>query len=249
MSQAAKAQEPSMEEILASIRRIIADDDTKPAADEKPTDTASVVTMPAPPPKPVAAMPAAPAPPPRPAEPEAMNQDDIDAMLAGFGTATDTSPQAAERPDDDAADVLELTPAMESPAERPATAGFQRIDANSDVVFADSGYPESQPGSQPASQFASQTSSLAARSHPAVDFRSTNEDSILPLLSDHATNAVTSAFGSLAHTVLAQNARTLDDLVRDMLRPMLKDWLDDNLPNIVERLVRSEIERVSRGRG
>jgi cell pole-organizing protein PopZ len=33
-----------------------------------------------------------------------------------------------------------------------------------------------------------------------------------------------------------------------MLRPMLKVWLDDNLPGLVERLVRAEIERVSRGR-
>ena len=37
-------------------------------------------------------------------------------------------------------------------------------------------------------------------------------------------------------------------MVRDMLRPMLKSWLDDNLPGLVERLVRAEIERVSRGR-
>ena len=57
------------------------------------------------------------------------------------------------------------------------------------------------------------------------------------------------SFNSLAHTVLAQNARTLEDLVREMLKPMLKSWLDDNLPNMVERLVRAEIERVSRGRG
>ena len=59
--------------------------------------------------------------------------------------------------------------------------------------------------------------------------------------------AVDSAFNSLAHTVLVQNARTLEDLVREMLRPMLKTWLDDNLPGLVERLVRAEIERVSRG--
>ena len=57
-----------------------------------------------------------------------------------------------------------------------------------------------------------------------------------------------SAFNTLAHTVLVQNARTLEDLVREMLRPMLKSWLDDNLPNMVERLVRAEIERVARGR-
>jgi cell pole-organizing protein PopZ len=40
----------------------------------------------------------------------------------------------------------------------------------------------------------------------------------------------------------------VDELVREMLRPMLKAWLDDNLPSLVERLVRAEIERVSRGR-
>ena len=33
----------------------------------------------------------------------------------------------------------------------------------------------------------------------------------------------------------------------EMLRPMLKHWIDDNLPGLVERLVRAEIERVSRG--
>ena len=32
-----------------------------------------------------------------------------------------------------------------------------------------------------------------------------------------------------------------------MLRPMLKAWLDENLPDIVERLVRAEIERLARG--
>ncbi len=57
-----------------------------------------------------------------------------------------------------------------------------------------------------------------------------------------------SAFNALAQTVLSQNARTLEDLVREMLRPMLKGWLDDNLPGMVERMVRAEIERVSRGR-
>jgi cell pole-organizing protein PopZ len=29
---------------------------------------------------------------------------------------------------------------------------------------------------------------------------------------------------------------------------MLKSWLDDNLPSLVERIVRTEIERVSRGK-
>ena len=68
------------------------------------------------------------------------------------------------------------------------------------------------------------------------------------LISNATSAAVDSAFNALAQTVLTQNARTLEDLVREMLRPMLKTWLDDNLPGMVERLVRAEIERVSRGR-
>ena len=68
------------------------------------------------------------------------------------------------------------------------------------------------------------------------------------ILSRSTVSAVESAFNTLAHTVLSNNARTLEDLVKEMLRPMLKSWLDDNLPGLVERIVKAEIERVSRGR-
>jgi cell pole-organizing protein PopZ len=68
------------------------------------------------------------------------------------------------------------------------------------------------------------------------------------LIANETIAAVDSAFNTLAHTVIGQNARTLEDLVKEMLRPMLKSWLDDNLPGMVERIVRAEIERVSRGR-
>jgi cell pole-organizing protein PopZ len=67
------------------------------------------------------------------------------------------------------------------------------------------------------------------------------------MLAQSTVHAVDAAFNSLAQSVLVQNSQTLDGLVREMLRPMLKAWLDDNLPNMVERLVRAEIERVSRG--
>ena len=67
------------------------------------------------------------------------------------------------------------------------------------------------------------------------------------LVSNETTAAVGHAFNLLSHTILTQNARTLEDLVKEMLKPMLKTWLDDNLPPLVERLVRQEIERVARG--
>ncbi|NLH81169.1 MAG: DUF2497 domain-containing protein, partial [Phyllobacteriaceae bacterium] len=69
-----------------------------------------------------------------------------------------------------------------------------------------------------------------------------------PLLSQSTEGLVANAFNDLALTVLNRNARTLEDLVQEMLRPMLKGWLDENLPTMVERMVRAEIERVTRGR-
>lgn len=66
------------------------------------------------------------------------------------------------------------------------------------------------------------------------------------LLSPNVDAVVAAAFQSLGDLVLPHKERTVEDLVKEILRPMLKDWLDKNLPGIVERLVKAEIERVSR---
>lgn len=68
------------------------------------------------------------------------------------------------------------------------------------------------------------------------------------LLSPTADAAIAAAFETLGEATLPEQGRTVEDLMKEMLRPMLKTWLDEHLPDIVERLVRSEIERVSRGR-
>jgi uncharacterized protein len=65
------------------------------------------------------------------------------------------------------------------------------------------------------------------------------------LISKNTQITVNTAFNALAQTVLRHNSETLEDLVRAMLRPILQAWLDANLPSMVERLVRAEIERVS----
>jgi len=237
MTQTAKAQEPSMEEILASIRRIIADDDaTKtPAKPEAAKAAPAPAARPAAPPAaPAAARPAPapaarPAPPPRASAPPSIAQDDIDAMFdAPEPKSNGAAPPAA-------ADILDLTEAMEAPGE--AAGGLRRIDGASDVVF------NEPPAATPIRAAETPTVEEARRQFQ----QKTGPDRTL--LSPSTTMAVDSAFNSLAETVLVQNSRTLDDLVREMLRPMLKAWLDDNLPNMVERLVRAEIERVSRGRG
>ncbi|WP_454813928.1 PopZ family protein [Labrys neptuniae] len=66
-----------------------------------------------------------------------------------------------------------------------------------------------------------------------------------PLLSAMSESETASAFASLNHTIFSKNARTIEDVVQEMLRPMLQSWLDAHLPTLVERLVRQEIERIS----
>ena len=82
---------------------------------------------------------------------------------------------------------------------------------------------------------------------PASAVAAPTANAIDALLSPLAQASVTSAFEALTVSMAAQNTSMVEDAVRDMLRPMLKQWLDDNLPVIVERLVRAEIERVARG--
>jgi uncharacterized protein len=66
------------------------------------------------------------------------------------------------------------------------------------------------------------------------------------LLSREATVAISSAIDTLAKTVKKQEP-TLEEVVREALRPMLNSWVDENLPDLVERMVRAEIERAIRG--
>ncbi|MEI8144712.1 MAG: DUF2497 domain-containing protein [Alphaproteobacteria bacterium] len=206
MSQATKANEPSMEEILASIRRIIADDEPKPAPKAQ-----------------------APAPAPMVAAPEApKSQDDIDALMAGFDDPPPPpkakAPAPAPAPEPDILDLTEAV-AVAPPVIKP-------IARTNDIDFFEPPPVAVQPMPAPAP--------MAAPRQSAPEQM---------LLSNEAHAAVGAAFGSLTNTILSNNSRTLEDLMKDMLRPMLKNWLDDNLPQLVERLVRAEIERVSRGAG
>jgi uncharacterized protein len=257
MTQPAKVQEPSMEEILASIRRIIADDEAKPAAEklaaqaapakadrpEKPPPAAPVArapvtaeVQPSPPraPQPAAAKPAPPikppvaaAPPPPPAVPVSSSQNDIDALLNGLDEATGPEEIRPPLPD---SEVFDLTDEMAVRAPEPPKASFQTVEPQDDLEFAEN------------------VAASASHRQPAFEPPPLVNSAPQPqILSRSTISAVESAFNTLAHTVLSNNARTLEDLVKEMLRPMLKSWLDDNLPGMVERIVKLEIERVSRG--
>lgn len=246
-----------MEEILASIRRIIADDEAKPeAAAPSPPPRAAEPAPKPPPPKAVAPPPRpAPAPPPRPVAPKVEakpapapapaknSQDEIDAMLAGLDAETTAeevrptpapvAPTPVPTPLPPADDVFELTEQMAVADPQ----SFLTIEPQNDIEFAE---PPPEPPKPPVRAFEQRVREKVVEEFDAPLAR--------PLMSQSTVAAVDSAFNALAQTVLSNNARTLEDLVKEMLRPMLKAWLDDNLPKLVEKIVRAEIERVSRGR-
>lgn len=140
---------------------------------------------------------------------------------------------------------------MRAPA--PPRPSFRKVEAQPDVVFTERA-EEDDVASEPPPLRSRATERAATEEARALQRERPPEQLFEEpidrpeLLSSSTRDAVDSAFSALAQTVLVQNARTLEDLVREMLRPMLKSWLDDNLPQMVERLVRAEIERVSRGR-
>lgn len=69
-----------------------------------------------------------------------------------------------------------------------------------------------------------------------------------PILSERAAEATRGPLEALSRMVVkpeVTGSDTLEGLVREMLKPMLRDWLDDNLPQIVEKMVAREIERIT----
>jgi hypothetical protein len=73
------------------------------------------------------------------------------------------------------------------------------------------------------------------------------EEPAAPLLSDQADQAISAAFDALSTSLALQSSELAENVAREILRPLLKTWLDENLPSMVERLVRAEIQRVARG--
>jgi hypothetical protein len=199
----AKTQEPSMEEILASIRRIIAEDQDVP---NEPEDGGSD------------------------------EQDD------GEGSLELPEPARASTVEPDRVPEPQPEPAAEA---EPDPEWLPDLDLSApDILFGEPGKdPEPPPAPEPAPVPEPVMQAPAPEPLRVSDGALTDA-----LLSSTAGASVGQAFNLLSHTVLTQNARTLEDLVKEMLKPMLKIWLDDNLPPLVERLVRAEIERVARGR-
>ncbi|MHB2265331.1 PopZ family protein [Aliihoeflea sp. PC F10.4] len=216
MAQASSAQrEPSMEEILASIRRIIEDSDTgkKPAAFDGDADlTAGEIAPPVlePANSDVVSF-RRPAPVEErgdhPAEADAAENHDVvsDEETSSFSGLQDGDDQF-DLPDDFAADFEELQAALDQGLDEQATSTLDDAE---------------------------EAELERAAAHA-------------PLVSETTGRQVAAAFGELSDAFAASRRKSFDEMAEEMLRPMLQDWLDDNLPTLVERLVREEIERVAR---
>ncbi len=186
-----KVNEPSMEEILASIRRIISDDETL-----RPSERDEPGTSPL------------------------SNVLDIAELHV--------SPLIASSPNES---VL-------GPWSRGEALG---ADAHSeDDILEDRRVPDEQAAPRMAPAAVREALAIS----PAV------EPEVADALISRETGAsVSGAFDLLSASLKPSQPQTVEDLMKEMLRPMLKAWLDDNLPSLVERLVRDEIERVTRSRG
>ncbi|MDE2017456.1 MAG: DUF2497 domain-containing protein [Hyphomicrobiales bacterium] len=119
--------------------------------------------------------------------------------------------------------------------------------------------PVPQPAAEPAPAPAAVIELAAARANPQPRFQPSPAPrepapvpvpaaAPVPLVSRTTGDSVAASFGALNATLAAPSPEKIEAMSRDMLRPLLKSWLDDHLPALVERLVRAEIERVSRGR-
>lgn len=227
-----------MEEILASIRRILNEEEPAntlvggKAEPPRLNDDVLVLdhSMLVPTLKPLAVQPEpaeAAAAAPAVAEPAVAEPDDIWPEAAG--------PEAAE-PEPVQPEPIHVSSAAEVVAQPVAVEPV----ADPQVEAAEPSTPPPGPELSPACV----TTPAAAVPAPTRFFGHT-------LVAPETAAATASSVDGLLRTLAASRATqvyrggpTIEDVVRDELRPLLKQWLDEHLPPLVERLVRTEIERV-----
>ena len=231
-------REPSMEEILASIRRIIEDSDSnrRPAGEAAELQQEPVQDV----------MPEVEAfraelradPQPGPAGLAVSSQADD----APWEEAAAVRAPEATRPTITLAEIGNRI-AEESRHDIGATA----YDAANEAVEVESTPDE--PGLEYESTVTEAPAALQEAA-PALPDAPVQAAPARPVLvSEQTSRQVAAAFEELSEAFASRSRKTFDEMAEEMLRPMLQDWLDNNLPTLVERLVREEIERVARGAG
>lgn len=263
MAQPSVAREPSMDEILASIRKIIENNEAQPdfAADAQDDDGFDISTerdnglldhpavveqfhaeetRSAPVQSPTLEPVQAASQPPQTAGQPALSLADVAARVRAASerhVAANREP-VAERE----VFVAEPVPPVVAREENPVVTARVAATASRLTPVNDRVAPIAEKMEPPV---VSSEPVQAAVAEPIEDSPVGRE--ISALVSPAVGERVAQSFGALAEAVDAGPRRSFDEIAEDMLRPMLQEWLDDNLPTLVERLVREEIERVARG--
>ena len=231
MSDQEVQQEPSMEEILASIRRIIAEDGDETTAAAPEAEAAA----------PEPNVEALPEPEEEPAEPEEdileltdEVQDDGTVVNLNTGEVVKEEETSKEFVENLEAEGEEIELEMVDAAEEPLDEELVEEEAE----------PEAEPEPEPEAE-----SVAAAEPEEILVDEAANR-----LVSDNPGMTSVTSLSALAAAVDTHRRavdpsigpRTIEDLVKEVMRPMIKDWLDANLPSLVERMVGREIERLTR---
>jgi uncharacterized protein len=246
--------EPSMEEILASIRRIISEDGDEETA-AAPEEAAAEVDAPE-------AL-ADPKPEPEPEVAEVAEEEEVleltdeeevleltdevqdDGTVVNLNTGEevledDAPDEVVEEPQAEDEEEIELEMVdSDEPTEEP--------EENIAELEAD---PEPEPEPEP---------ELEAEPEPVAIAEPEPVDALAAEAADRlvSENSAMNSVASLSALAAAVDThrravdpsigpRTIEDLVKDVMRPMIREWLDDNLPSLVERMVGREIERLTR---
>lgn len=198
----ATAREPSMEEILASIRRIIEDSDggKRSGGDPVPAEQSYAGGV----------------------------EDTLAAEAPAVVPVDDAAPEGGSAAEMEAfrtefaAPVEDVRPQPERSPE-PTQPALQALDGGRAHERA------------------------PARDYEDAPVRGGDAGSRGAIISETAGRQVAAAFEELSDAFTASRKRSYDEIAEEIMRPMLQEWLDNNLPLLVERLVREEIERVARG--
>lgn len=246
-------KEPSMDEILSSIRQIIADDDAA-GAPRRPSAQSAPPPMQAAPARPLGEQddrdlsdmlddiePLALSPSQIVEEGDNAEGFSFDAILA------DTEDGEAEAPTLVEAEDVTFDAEDDLPSFDPAPAKAQPEESAEPVAKAapaPAPQPDPEPQAIPEPEPAREEPAARAEALPDPTLTSDMADQLL----EPATRAaVRGSIGKLSALGIGNPGLTIEAMMRDMLRPMLKEWLDENLPAVVERMVEKEIARVSRG--
>jgi cell pole-organizing protein PopZ len=181
------------------------------------------------------------APPPAGGQDQSM--DDILASIRRILNEDEAAAQAAEAPEPSSSEepAAEVPEPPEPPPPRAPAPEFTPPPIVPTPPFARSG-PE--PVELTADMLVTPPTHAAAAPRLGMDDAS-------GLIAPAAAAAAAASVGSLLRAVSSERGSqvyrggpSIEDVVREEIRPILKDWLDTHLPPLVERLVRSEIERV-----